>query len=105
MMVERGNKAKRMSIDTDLIVQKIFPFKDEDNLEGMLVDITRMTNNLERCDFDDDIELELDIVRDENFYATVTLANDIEAKAFKRDLMNSLEGWWDAVNEVIGWEE
>lgn len=105
MMTERGNKAKRMRIDTDLMVQKIFPLENEDNLEGMLEDITKMTYNLERCEFNDNIELELDIVRNNNFYATVTLENDIEFNAFKRDLINSLEGWWDVIDEFIEWTE
>lgn len=100
MVVERGNRAKKMNIDTDEMIQRLYPFRDEEDLDAMLVQIDTMMRNLEKVEFEDETELELDIVRDENFFATVCIENSEGFKEFKRDLMNSLDDWWMFINEM-----
>lgn len=102
---EGGNRVKWMNIDTDEMVQKLYPYIDVDDLDGMLVQIDTMMRNLDKLEFEDETELELDIVRDGNFYATVSIENAEGFKEFKRDLMNSLESWWDFINEILDDEE
>lgn len=104
---ERGKRVKWMNIDTDEMVQRLYPFIDVDDLDGMLVELSKMQRGAEFLEWypSDEGTMDITIWTDSNAYATVTIDDEEAFKEFKRDLINSFEAWWDFINEILDEDE
>lgn len=102
MVAERGNREKKMNIDTDAMIQRLYPFKNEDDLDRMLVELTKMQRGAEFLKWypSDEGTMDITIWTDSNAYATVTIDDEEAFKEFKRDLINSFESWYEFIDEM-----